>query len=62
MWSVGTILLFFLTGKFPIFQSSDDTEALMEIAAVIGKQKMEKVAALHSQWSLKTCGGDTDNL
>ncbi|KAL1762399.1 kinase-like protein [Schizophyllum commune] len=49
VWSVGTILLFFLTGKFPIFQSSDDTEALMEIAAVIGKQKMEKVAALHSR-------------
>ncbi|KAL1739650.1 kinase-like domain-containing protein, partial [Schizophyllum fasciatum] len=49
VWSVGTILLFFLTGKFPIFQSSDDTEALMEIAAVIGKQKMERVAALHSR-------------
>ena len=62
MWSVGTILLFFLTGKFPIFQSSDDTEALMEIAAVIGKHKMEKVAALHSQWSLKRCESEADKL
>ncbi|TRM60110.1 kinase-like domain-containing protein [Schizophyllum amplum] len=49
VWSVGTILLFFLTGKFPIFQSSDDTEALMEIATIVGKQKMERVAALHSR-------------
>ena len=44
------ILLFFLTGKFPLFQSSDDIEALMEIATIIGRQKMERTAILHSQY------------
>lgn len=43
------ILLFFLTGKFPIFQSQDDMEALVEIATIIGYKQMEKVATLHSQ-------------
>ncbi|KAG9317328.1 kinase-like domain-containing protein, partial [Chiua virens] len=49
VWSAGTILLFFLTRKFPLFQSSDDIEALMEIATIIGRQKMEKAAILHSR-------------
>jgi serine/threonine protein kinase len=49
VWAVGMILLFFLTGKFPLFQSNDDTEALMEIAVVIGRNKMEKAATLHSK-------------
>ncbi|KAF9463068.1 kinase-like protein [Collybia nuda] len=49
VWAVGMILLFFLTGKFPLFQSNDDTEALMEIAVVIGRNKMEKAATLHSR-------------
>ncbi|PCH40791.1 kinase-like protein [Wolfiporia cocos MD-104 SS10] len=49
VWSAGMILLFFLTGKFPLFHSSDDIEALMEIATIIGKKKMEKVATLHSR-------------
>lgn len=48
VWSAGIILLFFLTNKFPVFQASDDVEALMEIATIIGKRKMEKVATLHS--------------
>jgi cell division control protein 7 len=48
VWSAGIILLFFLTGKFPMFQSSDDIEALMETAAIVGRKKMEKVATLHS--------------
>lgn len=49
MWAAGIILLFFLTGKFPLFQSNDDMEALIEIACVVGKRKMEKAATLHSQ-------------
>ncbi|PSR80981.1 hypothetical protein PHLCEN_2v6571 [Hermanssonia centrifuga] len=49
VWSAGMIFLFFLTRKFPLFQSSDDVEALMEIAAIIGKRKMEKTATLHSR-------------
>ncbi|THH07179.1 hypothetical protein EW145_g3566 [Phellinidium pouzarii] len=49
IWSTGMILLFFLTGKFPLFQSNDDIEALMEIAAIIGKRRMECAATLHSR-------------
>ncbi|KAH7916246.1 kinase-like protein [Hygrophoropsis aurantiaca] len=49
VWSAGMIMLFFLTGKFPLLQSSDDIEALMEIAGIIGRHKMEKVAVMHSR-------------
>ncbi|KLO14549.1 kinase-like protein [Schizopora paradoxa] len=49
VWSAGMILLFFLTGKFPLFQSNDDIEALMEIASIIGKKRMEKAATLHNR-------------
>ncbi|KIM76342.1 hypothetical protein PILCRDRAFT_77747, partial [Piloderma croceum F 1598] len=49
VWSAGMILLFFLTGKFPLFQSGDDVEGLMEIATIIGRKKMEKTATLHSR-------------
>ncbi|KAF5364141.1 hypothetical protein D9756_000149 [Leucocoprinus leucothites] len=49
VWAVGMILLFFLTGKFPLFQSNDDIEALMEIASIIGRKQMEKTATLHSR-------------
>ncbi|KAG6809579.1 hypothetical protein H0H92_015701 [Tricholoma furcatifolium] len=49
VWAAGIILLFFLTGKFPLFQSNDDTEALMEIATIIGYNQMATVATLHSR-------------
>ncbi|CCM02322.1 uncharacterized protein FIBRA_04414 [Fibroporia radiculosa] len=49
VWSAGMILLFFLTGKFPLFHSSDDVQALMELAAIFGKKKMERIATLHSR-------------
>ncbi|KAF8621914.1 hypothetical protein AX15_007409 [Amanita polypyramis BW_CC] len=49
MWAAGMILLFFLVGKFPLFQSNDDVEALMEISVIIGRRKMEKAATLHSR-------------
>ncbi|KAJ7102091.1 kinase-like protein [Mycena belliarum] len=49
VWAAGTILLFFLTGKFPLFQCTDDNEALMEIATILGKKKMERTATLHSR-------------
>lgn len=48
IWSAGIILLCFLTRRFPFFNSNDDTEALVEIAAIVGRKKMEKCAALHS--------------
>lgn len=40
-------MLCFLTRRFPFFTSNDDTEALMEIAAIFGKARMEKCAAMH---------------
>ncbi|KAI0034368.1 kinase-like domain-containing protein, partial [Vararia minispora EC-137] len=49
VWAAGTILCFFLTNKFPLMNSGDDVEALMEIASIIGRRKMEKVATLHSR-------------
>ena len=55
IWSAGMILLFFLTGKFPIFQSNDDIEALMEIATIIGKKRMEHAATLHSEFCFRMC-------
>ena len=47
VWAAGIILLFFLTGKFPLFQSSDDVEALMEIAAIIGR----KCGCIYEPWA-----------
>ena len=41
--------MFFLTRKFPLFHSSDDIEALMELATIFGKKRMEKTATLHSK-------------
>lgn len=49
MWSAGMILLFFLARKFPLFQSNDDVEALLEIACIIGRRRMEKAATLHCE-------------
>jgi serine/threonine protein kinase len=56
MWSAGMILLFFLAGKFPLFQSNDDVEALLEIACIIGRRRMEKVATLHCERLQKPVG------
>jgi serine/threonine protein kinase len=56
MWSAGMILLFFLTGKFPLFQSNDDVEALLEIACIIGRRRMEKAATLHCERLLEARG------
>lgn len=49
IWSVGITLLCFLTRRFPFFNSNDDTDALMEISTIFGRQKLEKSAALHSK-------------
>ncbi|KAJ4479077.1 kinase-like protein [Lentinula aciculospora] len=49
VWAAGMILLFFLAKKFPLFQSNDDTEALMEIATIIGRRNMEQTACMHSR-------------
>jgi cell division control protein 7 len=51
VWSAGIMLLSILTHKFPVFNSSDDIEALMEIAAIFGRPAMERCALLHSMSS-----------
>lgn len=48
IWSVGIIMLGFLTKRFPIFNSMDDVEALLELGTIFGKRRMEQVALLHS--------------
>jgi hypothetical protein len=50
VWSAGIIFLFFLTRKFPLFQSNDDVEAMMELSTIIGRKGMERTATLHSAY------------
>ncbi|KAL0637766.1 Cell division control protein 7 [Maublancomyces gigas] len=47
IWSAGVILLTILSRRFPFFNSSDDVDAMIEIATIFGKQKMKQCAALH---------------
>ncbi|WVQ95610.1 hypothetical protein IAU59_002708 [Kwoniella sp. CBS 9459] len=49
IWSAGVMLLSILTHKFPVFNSNDDIEALMEIAAIFGRAAMERCALLHNR-------------
>lgn len=49
VWSAGIVLLFFLCGKFPLFAATSDLHATMELAVILGKDAMEKTAALHSE-------------
>lgn len=47
IWSTGVILLSFLSRRFPMFQSLDDTDALLELCCVFGWKNMKKCASLH---------------
>ena len=49
VWSAGIILVAFLTKRFPLFNANDDNEALLEIATIFGKKRMEQVALLHNR-------------
>ncbi|KIJ57102.1 hypothetical protein M422DRAFT_62940 [Sphaerobolus stellatus SS14] len=49
IWSAGTILLFFLTGKFPLFHCPNDTEAFVELAVLLGKNALDKAGILHNR-------------
>lgn len=53
IWSVGVILLCFLSGRFPFFNSDDDLEALLEIAVVFGQREMAAVAATFSKFNIQ---------
>lgn len=47
VWAAGVILLMFLSKRFPFFNSLDDSEALVEVATIFGRTKMQKCALLH---------------
>lgn len=44
IWSVGVILLTLLTRRYPFFQSTDDCDALVELASIFGNEAMNKTA------------------
>lgn len=47
IWSAGIIGLSLLMRKFPLFNSPDDTDAILELALVFGIEKLKKCAELH---------------
>ena len=49
IWSAGIILLSFLLRRVPLFNSNDDTEALLELATIFGQRRMEQCAMLHNR-------------
>lgn len=44
IWSAGVILLTLLTRRYPFFQSTDDNDALVELACIFGNEEMSKAA------------------
>jgi cell division control protein 7 len=44
VWSVGVILLTMLSRRYPFFQSTDDCDALVELASIFGNEEMSKAA------------------
>ncbi|KAJ9118204.1 hypothetical protein QFC22_004110 [Naganishia vaughanmartiniae] len=49
VWAAGVILLSILCQKFPVFVSSDDMEALLEIGSLFGQAQLEKAGILHNR-------------
>ena len=47
IWSAGVIGLSLIARKFPLFNSPDDTDALLEIALIFGIDRLQKCAELH---------------
>lgn len=47
IWSVGVMLLCFITRRFPIFQSHDDVESLLELTLIFGVDTLRKACKLH---------------
>lgn len=47
IWSAGVIGLSLMARKFPLFNSPDDIDALMEIMLLFGVEKLQKCAELH---------------
>lgn len=49
IWSAGVILLTMLARRFPFFNSADDVDAMIEMASIFGRKKMQAAAAMHGQ-------------
>ena len=49
IWSAGVILLTLLTKRYPFFQSSDDFDAIVEIANIFGNEEMSAAARLYNR-------------
>lgn len=47
VWSAGVILLTILSRRFPFFNSTDDVDAVIEIASIFGNKRMKSCALLH---------------
>ncbi|KAG4305204.1 hypothetical protein PORY_001374 [Pneumocystis oryctolagi] len=47
VWSAGIILLIFFIKRFPLFQSDNDINALVELTHIFGRIEMKKCARLH---------------
>ena len=49
IWSAGVIMLGLITRRFPIFQSNDDHDAIVELAYIFGKEAMRNSAHLYGK-------------
>lgn len=49
MWSVGVIFLTILIGHYPLFNSSDDFDAIVEIACIFGHEYMRDAASFYGR-------------
>jgi cell division control protein 7 len=47
VWSAGVILLTIMARRFPFFNSTDDVDAMIEIATIFGRKRMKHCALLH---------------
>lgn len=47
IWAAGVVLLSFLSKRFPFFESSDDSEALVELGILFGRGNLQKASLLH---------------
>ncbi|KAI8380278.1 kinase-like domain-containing protein [Blakeslea trispora] len=49
IWSVGVILLSFLTGRYPFFLANDDADCLVELGQIFGYKELEACAIRNSK-------------
>ncbi|KAI8382937.1 kinase-like domain-containing protein [Blakeslea trispora] len=49
IWSVGVILLCFLTGRYPFFLANDEADSLVELGQIFGYKELEACAIKHER-------------